>query len=79
MSQALKATRRLPPPNDEERWLAAVLQLLDCGLAQIARNMIWHRLVYRHGATETEEARAGRCDATLHLVEPSFDTEAGRA
>ncbi len=40
------------PPDDEEQWLLALLQEVDFGFAQIARNMIWHRLVYRHGATE---------------------------
>ena len=38
-----------PPPNDEERWLRALLQLLDAGLVQVARNTIWARLVCRFG------------------------------
>ena len=52
MSQALKPTRRLPPPIDEEPWLVAVLQLVDCGLTQVARNTIWHHLVYRYSAED---------------------------
>ena len=49
-ARPLKRPKELrPPPDDEEQWLLAVLQLLDCGLTQVARNTIWHRLVYRHG------------------------------
>jgi hypothetical protein len=38
------------PADDEERWLAALLDVLDSGLAQVGRNMVHARLVERYGA-----------------------------
>ena len=42
---APQGSARVDRSSDEQRFLTGLLQIMDCGLIQAARNMVWHRLM----------------------------------